>query len=71
MNIVQYLEHIKEGIKKDSKTKNGEKEEELESDDECDDISTIDETISMIKKIKGLEGEKIQYHLVFNQSNNL
>ena len=69
MNIVQYLEHIKEGIKKDSKTKKG--EEELEYEDECDDISTIDEAISKIKKIKGLEGEKIQYNLVFNQSNNL
>ena len=55
--------------KKDSKTKK--EEEELENDDECDDISTIDEAISKSKKIKGLDGEKIQYHLVFNQSNNL
>ena len=46
--ILSRIWNILKKEKKDSKTKKG--KEELEYDDECDDISTIDEAISKIKK---------------------
>ena len=58
MDLIEYLKHLSG---KDIKIKSGKKI--IEGED--DDVSTIDEAIMKINKIKKLENEEIKYDLEF------